>query len=531
MSADLNASDSGHGSGVSWRATMNDGGSLVTRTWSGLKWSYLAAAVEALLSVLILAVLSRLLRPADFGLFGMALVFTGPAEAIGGLSIGLAIVQRHHLTNRHVEAAVTLSLAVGVATMAVMWLLAPLSGPLFDERRAPEVVRALSVVFVVASLGVVSEHLLRRRLLFRNLTVATVVSQAIGGGLTAIGMAFLGFGVWSLVWGMIVRRAVHALVVVVYSPRPFRPRLALREAFDLLRYGVGFSFVSLFNIAAEHGSSFVVGRRLGAAALGYYTRALSLIYPPLRLGHTLLNTLFPAMSERQRSDRLSVVYLLGVETLSLMGLPIGILVFVSAPEIVSVTLGAQWDAVVPVLRILAATVVFGMCEAMNPPLVRALGAVYREARAQVVFAVVAVAGAWFGSRWGLAGIAAAAVGARIVVYLLTTQLALSLLDLPWRRLLRCHLPALWVGVWTTPVLWLAALHARSLSPPAGPVLVIELLAWSVAVIVAIYSAPPFLRPLTVPWALKHVDFDAMGAPGRCLRHGLARLPMPPPRRG
>ena len=506
------------------------GRSLVTRAWSGLKWSYLAAAAEALLSVLILAVLSRLLRPADFGLFGMALVFTGPAEALGGRSIGLAIVQRHDLTNRHVEVAVTLSLAFGVATMAVMWLLAPLSGPLFDEQRAPEVVRALSAVFVVESFGVVSEHLLRRRLLFRNLTIATALSQAIGGGLTAIGMAFLGFGVWSLVWGAIVRRAIHALVVVLYSPRLFGPRWALREAFDLLRHGVGFSLVSFFNIVAEHGASLVVGRRLGAVALGYYTRALSLIFPLLNLGYTLLHALFPAMSERQRQrDRLSVVYLLGVEILSLMALPIGILVFVSAPEIVAVALGSQWDAAVPVLRILAATIVFRMCEVMNPPLVRALGAVHREARTQAVFAIVSIAGAWFGSRWGLSGIAAAVVGARIVVYLLGTQLALSLLDLSWRRLLRCCLPALWVGVWTTPVLWLAALHARSLSGPAGPSLVVELLAWSVAAVVAICSAPPFLRPVSIPWVLKHMDFDAMGMPGRCLRYVLARFPMPSPR--
>lgn len=515
MPADSNASDP----------------SLTARTWSGLKWSYLAAAVETLLSVLILAVLSRLLRPADFGLFGMALILTGPAEAIGGLSVGLAVVQRHDLTNRHVEAAVTLSLVLGAATMAVMWLLAPLSGPLFDEQRAPEVVRALSVVFVIASLGVVSEHLLRRRLLFRNLTVATVLSQAIGGGLTTIAMAFLGFGVWSLVWGTIVRRAIHTLMVVQYSPWPFRPRLAPREAFDLLRHGVGFSFVSLFNTAAEHGASFVVGRRLGAAALGYYTRALSLVFPPLRLGYILLHALFPAMSERQRrTDRLSVVYLLGVEMLSLIGLPVGVLVFVSAPEIVAVVLGAQWDAVVPVLRILATIVVFSICEAINPPLVRALGAVYREARIQVVFAAVAVSGAWFGSRWGLSGIAVAAVGARIVVYLLTTQLALSLLDLPWRRLLRCHLPALWVGVLTTPALWLAALHARSTFGPAGLSLAIELLAWSVAAVVAIYSAPSFLRLSFVPWALKHMDFEAMGTTGRCLRYGLERFPTSP-RRG
>ena len=46
------------------------------------------------------------------------------------------------------------------------------------------------------------------------------------------------------------------------------------------------------------------------------------------------------------------------------------------------------------------------------------------------------------------------VGAQVVAYLLLTQLTVMLLELRARRLLRCCLPALWVGVWVAVALWL-----------------------------------------------------------------------------
>lgn len=498
--------------------------SLTLRTQAGLKWSYLAVIVQALLSLLILAILSRLLSPVDFGRIGITLIFVALAETISRLCIGPALVQRFDLTSRHIEAAFALSMMLGAGMTAVIWLTAPFVGSLFDDPVVPQILRTICMVFVVIGLGNVSEYMLRRQLEFRNLALADILSYFAGNGLATIVMAFLDFGVWSLVWGMIVRHAMYTLIVVRYSPPPFRIRLTTPEAVDLLNYGAGFSLISIFNFVAQQSGPIVIGRWLGVVSLGYYTRAYSLITPALNFSFTLINVLFPAMSERQQQrERLRIIYFHGVEMLALVAFPVGVLVYASAPEIVVVVLGGQWDAVVPVLRILALAMPFIMCGAMDPPLVRGLGAVYREMKRQVVFAVLIFIGAWFGSNWGLTGVAMAIVVAWIALYLLMAQLALSLLGGSWRDLLRRYLPALWVGGWVAFALWLSVSLLRDTSMPVIARLVVELLIWHFAAFAAIYFAPSFARPAFVDWMVVNVRFDAMGRPGCYLGKILTRL--------
>ena len=498
--------------------------SLTARTVAGLKWSFLSTALQAVLSVLILAVLSRLLPPSDFGLLGIALIFVMLIDTAGKIGVGPAIVQRLDLTDRHIETGLALSLGLGATAAAALWLAAPLIGRFFAEPVLPSLLRALSPVFVVTGTGVVSEHLLRRELRFGRLAAAHLLSQSIGYGLVTIAMALLGFGVWALAAGTLMRHAVFTAVVVAYRPPPARLRWARREAVDLLGFGAGHSLVSIFNGIAQQGGLFVIGRWLGAAPLGLYTRAHRIATLPLDAGLVLLNVLFPAMSERQRDTaRLGTVYLHGVEALSLAALPASVAMVVLAPEIVAVLLGDQWDDAAPVLRILAVGVVFQVCDSLNVPCIRALGAVWREAARQAVYALLVVAGAWLGSRWGLGGVAAAVVCAWVAVHVLMTRLALSLLGLSWRCVLRCHLPALWVGAWSALALCLVASQVRALPIPAGARLFVELAAWGAAAVTAMYHAPAFARPASVHRVLPHLGLDAMGAPGRRLRDWLARL--------
>lgn len=498
--------------------------SLISRTQAGLKWSYLVVIVQALLSLLVLAILSRLLSPVDFGRIGIALIFVALAETISRMGIGPALVQRSNLTPRHIEAAFTLSMVFGFGMTVAVWLFAPLGGLFFGDPVIPQILSILCVAFIITGFGNVSEHMLRRQLEFRHLASADILSYAVGNGLTTIVMAFLDFGVWSLVWGTIVRHATYTLLVVRYSPPPFRIRPAVRETIDLFNYGTGSSFLYMFNFIAQQSGPFVIGRLLGAVSLGYYTRAHSLISPALRLSFTLINVLFPAVSERQhQKENLRVIYFHGMEILSLVALPIGILMYASAPEVVVVVLGGQWAAVVPVLQIFALAMPFIMCDAMNPPFIRGLGAVYREMNRQAVFAALVFFGAWFGSGWGLAGVVVAIVIAWVVLYFCMTQLALSLLGGCWRELLWRYLPALWVGGWTAFTLWLSVLLLRDTSLPVTAKLAIELLVWNFAVFAAVYFTPSFIRPAFVDWIVVNVRFDAMGRSGYYLGKILTRL--------
>jgi len=491
----------------------------------GLWWSYISVAVRMILSFLLLAMLARLLSPVDFGLFGMVLIFAGLIEMIGRLAVGPAVVQRFDLTDRHTETGLALVLALGVILAVMLWSLAPLIGWVFNEPGVPRLLRTLSVVSVINSVGVIPEHLLRRELRFKSLAAADLLSELVGYGLTALVLASFGYGVWALVWGTIMRRSVHVAVVFVGRPPPLRLRLRIREAMELLQYGSALSLVGFFNFIAQRGGYFVVGRWLGATSLGYYTQAHRLTSVPFEaLSLTLLNVLFPAMSARQKNvDRLQAVYLSGVEMLSLLVVPASAAVFVNAPEIVAVVLGRQWATIVSVLQVLVIALPFRLCGALNVPVIRALGGVYPEAWRQAIWAFLVVFGCYLGSRWDLGGVAVSVVIASIVVQVLMTHLALSLLDLGWTNLLKCYAPALWVGVWVGMATWAVSEQARAISLPFSLSLSLAFIVCFASFLVSVYFAPSFARLTSSRWIMSHVNLEALGPSGCRIRNGLAKL--------
>lgn len=496
------------------------------RTLGALGWSYTTVASKALLTLLVLATLSRLLEPRDFGLFAIVWILVELAVRFGQSGIGHALIQRDELTDRHLEAGFTLSVALGGVIAATVWLLAPMVGRIFDEPAVTRPLQTLAPAFVIAGAGVVSAHLLRRGLRFKQLMAADLVSYLVGYGLTATALGFQGFGVWALVWGDLVRVLIHTAAVTLHAPPRLRPRLPSRESAEILSPGAGLAVVQVFDFVVRMGGCFVVGRWLGAALLGYYTRADRLASLPFQyVGGSLFEVAFPAMARgQQRLDRLRLVHLHCMELLSLATLPLSVLMLVGAPEIVAVVLGGQWDATVSVLQILALAIPFQTCGVMNVAAVRATGAVRQETWRQAAHAVLVVLGAWFGSRWGLTGVAVAMVGVQAAAYLIMAQAVLSLLGVRWRQLLQRWMPALWVGAWSALVLWLTVGWLRALALPGVAVLAAETLVWGAAMAAALVCAPSFARLRSLPWALANFPFDAMGTPGRCLRSGLRQLP-------
>ena len=407
---------------------------------------------------------------------------------------------------------------------AALWILAPLLFSLVGEPEAARVLRILSLSVALSGAGLVSEHLLYRRLRFRALMTAAILSQAVGNGLVAIVLALMDRGVEALVWGVVARQAVFSAAVILLEPVPPRLFAGRREIADLLRTGAGFSAIAVFTFLANRGLNLVVARTLGAAALGLYTRAHALAVVSARLGPVMAKVLLPSMARRQhRVERLRAVHRGGLEMLSLAVVPASLMIAMTAPEIIAVVLGGQWEGAAPALRILALAGVLQAFSALHVPVIRSLGAVYRETWRRALFFVLLMAGAWLASRWGLAAVATAAVAAGVVLQGLLAHLALDLLGTRWTRLLRCLVPAVWSGLWSMAALWIATAGVRRAALPPPVALALELAVWGAAAGAATWCAPHFARPTFQHWALVQLPFDDMGPAGLRLRAALAHM--------
>lgn len=490
--------------------------SLSSDLLHGFKWSSAAIVLQGILQLVILSVLARLLTPKEFGLLGIAMIFTNFFERVGFLGAGPSIVQREVLSDMHVQVGHALTVLLGLIICVLLFASATPIAAFFGEPQLVLILRVLSFTFLIESYGTIAEALLQRNLRFQKLLVANNAAYLIGNGLVGIGLALLGCGVWSLVAAAVVKSAVKAFLCRRNVPVRLVLRFPAQETRELLRTGFGFTLGKILSILALNGDNFIVGRVLGAAALGMYGRAYQLMtLPATYFGQVLERVLFPVLSKRQSSqDQLRTVFLYGVECQSLIGISAGTFVFVMAPEIIKVLFGDKWLAIVSCLQLLALGMFPRLAYKNGDVLLRSLGAVYPYAARQALYTGLVLLGAFVGCFYGLEGVAVAVTFAVTVNYVVLSRLATRLMAIPNLEFARAHLAGIWCGLWV--FLGLNSFIGVARGYAAGP---IAALAASIPVcallfICALRIAPKQLRPKVFELILDALPAERFGVPGR-----------------
>ncbi len=416
---------------------------------NGLKWMYLSSVAQVGLRIFVLAVLARLLLPSDFGLLGLALIFTSCAERLGQVGVGPALVQKNLLTDADIRTGTALSLLSGILIAIALTVIAPFVGTFFDAPRVVGVLQILAFGFIIDGFGVVSDSLLQRQLRFRAVMFSENLSYVVGNVCVGTCLAWLGYGVWSLVFSNLAMKIVRVVLLRRAQTAPWVGSLDSASTKALLNTGVGFSLGRILSFLALQGDNFVVGRLLGVDVLGMYTRAYQLMtLPATYLGQALERVLFPAMAKKQNDkSKLIEIFYWNIELVTLIALPVSVGMFFLSEEIIAVLFGSKWVSVAPTLTILSLGVFFRTGYKCSDTLARSCGAVYQHALRQAVYCSLVIGGAIVGSLLsGLEGVAVAVVISVAVNYALMTLLSAKLLQLPLKKLVKPHLPGIWVSL-------------------------------------------------------------------------------------
>jgi PST family polysaccharide transporter len=402
-------------------------------------------------------VLARLLTPEEFGLVSLSLVLIVYAHAVADAGVGQALIYLPR-TAAIERAALACSLAMGLGLLVLALAAAPLIGAFFDRPDVVPLVRLLAVSLLASAVAAVPDALLRRDMLFPRVTAAAVARTVVTGGV-AIGLALAGYGAWSLAWSNVagaVTYLVGCLLVV-----PDRPHLAFWRARrpDLRRvlgYGMPVSSSQLLSRIVFDVDYLIVGRVLGATALGYYTLAFRL--PEMLIINVffiLASVTFPIFS-RVRDDppMMRAGYLFSVRLFALYGVCAGVGLAVTAPLVVPTVFGDQWDgAVVPLIG-LALYAAFRTVGGGANEVYKAMGRPGLSALLSLVRLAVLVPALWLAAQWwGIAGVAWAQLVTAFLFAMLMQGVAARVLQLRWRELGRALLPAVLTGAAIAVVAW------------------------------------------------------------------------------
>lgn len=442
------------------------------RTLSALLWTFSGRTVQLVLRTVTIIILARLLTPADFGVVAAALTVVQFSEIFALLGVGPAIVQRPQLEERHLRTGFTFSVLSGILLGGLIWLSAPGIAGFYQSDELTPVLQTIVLVFPLSGLTVVAESLMQRKLQFRKLAGIEVASYAVGNGIVGISLAFIGLGIWALVIAYLVQEIITAVAVLVVQPHPKKPQFEAKAFKELFYFGGGSTMANIFTYVGAQGDNLVVGRWLGMNALGLYGRAYNLMIIPAGLfGTVLVRVLFPVMSNVQNDpEALRRAYRRGAALLGLISLPLSIVSYVLAPELINVLLGPAWSAVVTPFRILIIGMLFRAGFLMSATLARAKGAVYQNAWRQGVYAVLIVSGAWIGQHWGISGVALGVLVTLAIHFLVMAQLGLSMISFTWRQLWTIHLPGMWCAAILGLEVWGVAAILRDIN--TAPILIL-----------------------------------------------------------
>lgn len=320
----------------------------------GIGWTAAAQFGRQFIQFVILALLGRLLSAEEFGLLGMTTVFVGFANLFGEMGFTAALIQRQELTPRHLNSVFWLNLAGGLLMAILMVIGAPLISLLYQEPRLTPITLLIAATFPLNALGLVHRAILTREMRFRALGLAELLS-VLASGLLALWLALNQFGVWSLVWQTLAQTiltAVSLWVLTRWRPQGGLNKAAIQELWGYSSNLLGFQ---AFNYWSRNGDNFLVGRFLGANALGFYTRAYTTMLLPVNqvvgiLGRVLFPTLAKVQNDPQRVKR---IYLQTVAAIALIAFPMMLGLSIVAHNFVLVIFGAKWLPMVRTLQILS----------------------------------------------------------------------------------------------------------------------------------------------------------------------------------
>lgn len=309
----------------------------------GVAWTFLAYGIDRVIGLATTVVLARLLEPHDFGLIAIGLMTISFVNLFGGLGLGAAMIVRQELDRRGLGCVLTILLATGVATTALMAALAPGLAALFGEPRLTGILLALTPVVAISGLNWFYTMLVQRELAFRTRFI-TVGAQVVVNSSVAIPLAVAGAGVWSLVAGIIAGAFTYGAALLILAPYRVRPTWDSRLAADLVHSSGGFLLQGATSFVQLNADYIIVGRVLGATRLGYYSTAYRVgQLPEQAIADPVSKVTFPSFARmRQRGEAVVPAFLSGMRFVALVACPVGVVLSGAADPFVRVLLGDKW---------------------------------------------------------------------------------------------------------------------------------------------------------------------------------------------
>lgn len=375
--------------------------SLKKELAKGVFWIAIAKYSGIVIQLLITAILARLILPAAFGTIAVAMVVLHFLNILADIGIGPAVVQYKQLTKSHLNSLFTLTIYIGIILTSALYLLSGLIANYYADVTLERVCQMMSMVIFFHSLNVVPNALMRKDKRFRTIAFRTLFFQILSGSIAVWG-ACHGWGIYALLVSPILT-AIGVFCVNYYN---YPLRFVCKMSNEAVKMVASFSFFqfafSFCNYFSRNLDKLIIGKYFSMTQLGYYDKSYHLMMLPLQnVSFVIEPVLHPILSSLQdnkhelkaKNQKLAVV-------ISNISFPIGLMLYFCGGEIIKMVYGGQWDAAIPVFRILALSLPLQMIQSTSGPVYQAAGKTNHLFYNGILNTTCTVCGFLIAARWG-----------------------------------------------------------------------------------------------------------------------------------
>lgn len=319
---------------------------------SAFGWSFFENVAITFINFFIGVILARLLLPEDFGIIGVTAVFLAILPIFSDGGFGSALIQKKDCTEKDFNSVFYFNILISIFLYVLVVSSSEFIQSFFQIEELSSVLNILSINIIIVSFGSVQSVVLTKNLNFKLLSKVSISSQIISG-ILAISLAYLGYGVWSLVFKTLINSILMVSLLFLFNS--WKPKLifSFTALKNLFSFGFNLLLSTLLNNIFENLYFFIIAKYYSAEKLGFYTRAEMLKnLPSQNLTSVIQRVSFPLLSNIQDDDvRLKENYRKLIRLSVFISSFLLFFLFATSKSLVPVLFGVKWLPIVPMVQL------------------------------------------------------------------------------------------------------------------------------------------------------------------------------------
>jgi PST family polysaccharide transporter len=374
----------------------------------GVAWLGSGQLIRLVISFGTSVMLARLLAPSDFGLFTMTYMAAEMAQLFAAFGFGSAIIQQQTTKPAVLSSCFWTNLAIGLVVGLGLIASGPIVELYFQAKGITPLLGPLALNMLISSALVVPQSLLTQRLQFKQITTAQVVGS-VAAAATAVVASALGMGVWALALQPLVGNLVTGAMALSYSRWLPQWHFEFGDVRPLLHFSNSLLANNFIDFIARNLPVLIIGRVLGAAAVGFYGMATGLtgvvVY---QISSVIVRVLFPTLSVlKDDPTAMRGAWFKSTSAIAILAWPMMAGAIAVAPDLLPVVFGPKWAPSIVPFQVLCVLMCVQAVATTGSTVLMALGRADLMLRITLGSTVAYALALWTGAQFSITAVAVA----------------------------------------------------------------------------------------------------------------------------